>query len=226
MPSTRRSPSRWNSWVFTFCCCCLFFPKLSLEWFGWLVYFARPSQIVRLDSCVVWVRRLHSFFFGFIASRSGWDMFSCEFYYLDCSQMVQGTSAKHARGQKVGLEHVLDDEDVVTSKFYPAIWLPCLFVWKELLLMVYLFHSHLIHSLSLTSKYQPSSCKKSSKSKRNEINLLSIYKYIISGYKHTTMILFHAYAQQPAPSMWYMDHLPKIGSSQSNALICLVYATL
>lgn len=28
-----------------------------------------------------------------------------------CSAIVWGASAKHARGQKVGLEHVLDDED-------------------------------------------------------------------------------------------------------------------
>lgn len=27
------------------------------------------------------------------------------------SAMVWGSSAKHARGQKVGLEHVLEDED-------------------------------------------------------------------------------------------------------------------
>ncbi|POW00310.1 hypothetical protein PSHT_13107 [Puccinia striiformis] len=38
---------------------------------------------------------------------------------LENSCVVWGTSAKHARGQKVGLEHVLDDEDVVTSKADP-----------------------------------------------------------------------------------------------------------
>ncbi|NXD32669.1 RBG1 GTPase, partial [Spelaeornis formosus] len=29
------------------------------------------------------------------------------------SAMIWGTSAKHARGQKVGLDHVLEDEDII-----------------------------------------------------------------------------------------------------------------
>lgn len=30
------------------------------------------------------------------------------------SAMVYGTSAKHSRGQKVGIDHVLEDQDVIT----------------------------------------------------------------------------------------------------------------
>ncbi len=32
--------------------------------------------------------------------------------------MVWGSSAKHARGQKVGLEHALEDEDGKPREFY------------------------------------------------------------------------------------------------------------